>query len=259
VIHGDCIVHKKFLRKALENFKNNPEVGVICASTYLPIETWKEYNYYDKVAHYRDTVEFKNSRKMVADSKIVFALRSGGKSTIFRRSLLEEIGNFNAKKYRTAGEDGDLTYRIAETKWKILMINYPTFHLHAINKTDLKAQFKKVIRLNEAKGVLFRTYGLKAMKTVTRGRYWNILSMTLLYFITIVGLILEIFINNFFIFLGFLGLFGIIVIELFVYTIKMGIIIPGWKVITLPFIKFVKNILGIYGFWKGFIINRQTT
>ncbi|MHA1251714.1 MAG: glycosyltransferase [Candidatus Helarchaeota archaeon] len=257
IIHGDCIPHEGFLKNALKAFDEYPDVGVICAHANLPFEIWENYNFYDKVFHLKEMIRYNEDLKTKKFFKDPKGLCGGMKTAIFRRTVLYEIDLFNSEKFRAAGEDGDTVYKIRKTKWKILKIDYPSKHLHAINKTSIKSQFKKIIRLNEAKGTLLRTYKRIALDNAIKNRYWNPITITIFYLLILIAFIFDIFINIWIFTLFKWTLFLVFILELLFYTFKTAKHIPNWRVITLPFIKFIKNICIAYGFWKGFISNKQ--
>ncbi|MHA1253033.1 MAG: glycosyltransferase [Candidatus Helarchaeota archaeon] len=195
IIHGDCIPNKNFLKNAINLFEENKDIGVVCAQADLPIEVWQKYNFYDKVFHFKETIEYNKNRKMKKIFMETRGLCRGMKTAIFRREVLDEIGPFNSNKFRAAGEDGDIEYKIRKIKWKVIKINFPSKHLHAINTTNVKSQFKKIMRLNEAKGTLLRMYGLIAFDNVIKNRYWNPITITIFYLSIIISFIIAVLPN----------------------------------------------------------------
>jgi len=258
IIHGDCIPHNEFLKTAMEFFKKCNDVGVVCAQADLPLEIWKNYSFYDKIFHIRETLEY-NKKRIMHNSFIIETkgLCGGMKTVIFRRLVFDDIGPFNSEKFRAAGEDEDTGYKLKKTKWKIIKINCPSKHLHAINKTNVKLQLKKIIRLNEAKATLLRIHGKIAFHNIMRNKYWNPLTITIFYLTLIFLFLFSLFVPSLLLNLFKWCLFSLFLIELLIYPIRMAKIEVNWKLGTLPFIKFTKNICIIYGFWKGFILSKQ--
>lgn len=147
-LHQDILLEKDALEKLIEPFADEKVV----ASTHIvshPLSIWNKYNFCQKVFF----------------SRLAGKYFSGidGKFDAFRKSALEKVGLFDAVHFRTAGEDGDIVWklkkigRIAETEAKIV-------HLHKIDPNfSWKDIVRKQAQYSEAQGTL-----------LARGRIRNI-------------------------------------------------------------------------------------
>jgi len=98
---------------------------------------------------------------------------------------------------------------------------------------------KKALPLAEASGVIFRRHFF------LNNKYKNALTYTIIY--------LFAFIPNLF---QTLFLF-ILVLILLVYMLRVFKYIKDVRIIFIPFYKLIKDIISLFGFWKGFITGKQ--
>ncbi|MFA6285617.1 MAG: glycosyltransferase family 2 protein [Parcubacteria group bacterium] len=139
-LHQDILLEKEALEKLVKPFVDEKVV----ASTHVvahPMEVWSKYNFWQKC---------------------FFARLAGkdfsgidGKFDCFRKSALEKAGLFDEVHFKTAGEDGDMVYKlkkigkVADTEAKII-------HLHKIDsRFNWKDIVQKQKQYSEAQGVLF--------------------------------------------------------------------------------------------------------
>jgi|SRR3989344_252746 len=141
-----------------------------------------------------------------------------GKGGAYRKSTMKKIGLFDEKNFRTAGEDFD-TYMKIRNLGKIAYPDATIIHMHP---TSFKDRLRKNRQYANGYGALVRIYGADM-------HHWYI------------GIINA---------LPILGIFSVIAS----YPFKKGL---G---LFLPFClaSIINHPYYIYGFWKGFIMKRQT-
>jgi len=143
-----------------------------------------------------------------------------GRPSLFNKKLLFKMGLYDDKTFRIAGEDTDLIWKIKEHDYKVINANTEILHLHGFYNLSFKKQLlKKALPLAEASGV--------------------ILYLTLLIpYINIISSIL-------------------IILLISAYTFKVAKYVKDKRIIIVPLFKFLKDIITIIGFWKGFITRKQ--
>ncbi len=140
------------------------------------------------------------------------------KGCAYRRSAMLKTGLFNEKDFRTAGEDFDMWLKLR----KLGKIEYPDAKVIHYHSYSWKKRMKKELQLSNAFGALVRIYGTEMP------RWWS----------------------------GAIKAIPIIGWPLFL----MGIEVKKLKMLALlaiPLYLWV-NLVYFYGFWKGFLMGRQT-
>lgn len=146
-LHQDVVLENEALEKIVVPFEDD---RVMAASHIVahPLEIWKKYNFWQKCFFAR--LAGKNFQGI------------DGKFDCFRKSALLKVGLFDEVHFRTAGEDGDMVFkmkkigRIADTKARII-------HLHKVDPNfNWRDIIKKQAQYSEAQGAL-----------LARGRIWN--------------------------------------------------------------------------------------
>lgn len=166
-LHQDIILGKDALEKLTEPFDDEKVV----AATHIvvhPMEVWNKYNFWQKC---------------------FFARLAGkdfsgidGKFDCFRRSALEKVGLFDEKHFRSAGEDGDIVFKLKKIG-KIYQTKAKIVHLHKIDPSfSWKDIVRKQAQYSEAQGTL-----------LSRGRIGNIYALAKSFFreILLLGLIIP--------------------------------------------------------------------
>lgn len=138
-LHQDIVLENDSLRKLVAPFCDDQ---VVAASHIVahPLDVWNRYNFWQKC---------------------FFARLAGkdfsgidGKFDCFRKSALEKVGLFDEIHFRTAGEDGDIVYKL-EKIGKISETGAKIVHIH---KNDPCFSWKDIIRkqmqYSEAQGAL---------------------------------------------------------------------------------------------------------
>ncbi len=229
IIWCDCIlVGENWLNEMVKTYNEN-EKCFIGSKLILPKQYWNEFSFYDKVVLAKDyEISLKNKQKE-------------GRPTLFDKKILFEIGLYDDKIFRIAGEDTDLRWKLQNKGYKLVTANISMLHLDGFKKSTFKKQLlNKALPLAEASGVNFAKYGLKSFSS----RYWNPISSTILYL---------------FLFVPYFNIIALIIILFLIisYTLKVFKYNKDKRIIFIPFFKLFKDILTIIGFWKGFVTRRQ--
>lgn len=229
IIWCDCILkNEEWLNEMVKAYNSNKKCFV-GSKLIIPEESWKEFSFYDKVILTKD-YEISLNKK-----------QKEGRPTLFSKKSLFEVGLYDNKTFRISGEDTDLRWKLQRISYKLITAPVDILHLHGFYRLSFKKQLlNKALPLAEATGVNFRRYGMKSLSS----RYWNPLTSTILYLFLIIP-----YIN--------IASFIIITALALFYAIKVFRHSRDIRIIFVPFFKISKDILTIFGFWKGFITKRQ--
>lgn len=224
-LHQDIVLEKDSLEKLIEPFRNEK----VAASTHVvshPMEIWNKYNFWQKCFF---------SRLAGKDFSGI-----DGKFDAFRKDTLEKIGLFDEENFKTAGEDGDMVYklkkagRIAETDAKIV-------HLHKIDPNfSWKDIVRKQAQYSEAQGAL-----------LARGRIRDLSSFGKIFFREILLLAL---------FVPYLRIFSLALIIIYSFLYTKLVFKKEWRdkrVLILPFFNMFLLFVSLIFSLKGFIYGKQ--
>lgn len=224
-IHQDILLEKDALEKLAAPFEDTRVV----ASTHIvshPLEIWNKYNFWQKCFFAR--LAGKNFSGI------------DGKFDAFRKNALEKIGLFDEKHFHTAGEDGDIAWklrkigRIAETNAKIV-------HLHKIDPDfSWRDIVKKQAQYSEAQGAL-----------LARGRILNLLQLAKSFFREALLLALLV---------PFLRILSACLMLVYSFLYTRLVFLKEYKdkrVIILPFLNIFLLFVSLVFSLKGFIYGKQ--
>ncbi len=228
IIWCDCVLKNNRWLHDIIVHSNGKNIAAITSKLIIPEEYWKKFSFWDRIVltkDYNDSLEGRGTLR----------------PTVFNKKILMNIGLYNEKEFRVAGEDTDLKWRIIERGYKIVNSKTEILHLHGFYNLSLRKQlFNKALPLAEAAGVNFAKHGIKSLPN----RYWNHITSTFLYLTLFVPILNKI------------SLILIIALILF-YTLNVFKFTKDFKIIYVPFFKLIKDIISIIGFWKGFITGKQ--
>lgn len=229
IIWCDCILeNEKWLDEMIKTYNSN-EKCFVGSKLIIPEEYWDKFSFYDKVILTKD-YEISLNKK-----------QKEGRPALFSKRSLFEVGLYDNKTFRIAGEDTDLTQKLQKKGYKWITAPVNILHLHGFYKLSFKKQLlNKALPLAEATGVNFKKYGVKSLSNI----YWNPITSTILYLSLIIP-----YIN--------IASFIIIIALALFYAIKVFKYSKDIKIIFVPFFKIAKDIITIIGFWKGFVTKKQ--
>ncbi|MEK6825989.1 MAG: glycosyltransferase family 2 protein [Nanoarchaeota archaeon] len=154
---------------------------------------------------------------MMREKGVIVSLLDG-KGGAFRKKVMEQIGLFDEKTFRTAGEDFDTYVKIK----RLGKIAYPQARILHLHPTAFVKRLRKDYQYSNGYGALVSIYG----KEMPRW-YVGVFKAT-----------------------PVLGVFAFAA----TYPFKKGISLYLPYLCTI----FFSHIFYVYGFWKGFLMKRQT-
>jgi GT2 family glycosyltransferase len=227
IMQGDIYLKgSDSINKIIQPLKN-PKIVATNPKYYLPRSIWNRYPFWQKVLFAR-----------LVDKK---SDHFSNKFDAIRKSTLKNIGLFDNKHYRTAGECQDLKLRLLK-KGEIVKVDLEVIHNHPIQKTaTLKYFFQKEAQLAEAYGTNTRRHGLES---------GNLRDIVLLIARPVIALgVLIPFINLLFA--------PIAVLYSFAYAIPVWRLKDKRKFIT-PAVNFLSLYIYSIFYLRGFILSKQT-
>lgn len=142
-----------------------------------------------------------------------------GKGGAYRKNVLKSVGYFDEKNFKTGGEDFDMYMKIREKG----IIAYPRAEILHYHPTTYIKRLKKTYQYSNGGGAIFRIYGLKMYK-------W------------------------YFFFIKALPIFGLVAtIFSFPFNKKETRLFPIYFLGSFP-----DHLYYLFGFWKGFLMGKQT-
>lgn len=220
---------KQWLNKMVDAINSSKDIGMVGTNVILPRNLWNKYKFWDRVV--LSPVFDKESKGDIKK----------GKPVMYKKEVFDKLGLYD-KSYKM-GADTDMRLKILKAGYKIITPKTQLLHYHGYyGLTPYQQIFKKSLPLTEASGVIFRRYGFLDKKYWS---LWNPLIATSLY----LGLLIP--------YVNYLSLIGIIGMSGY-YTYLVSKYNKDIKLIFVPFFKIFKDIISLFGFWKGFITNKQT-
>ncbi|MDI6777751.1 MAG: glycosyltransferase family 2 protein [Patescibacteria group bacterium] len=224
-LHQDILLEKEALEKLVEPFVDEKVV----ASTHVvahPMEIWKKYNFWQKC---------------------FFARLAGkdfsgidGKFDCFRKSALERVGLFDEINFKTAGEDGDVVFKLKKIG-KVVDTKARIIHLH---KIDPKFSWKDIVhkqkQYSEAQGALLARSRIRNAYSLGRSFFREILLISLI--------------------IPYLRIPTVILILLYSFYYTELVYLEEYKdkrIVVLPFLNIFLLFVSLVYSLKGFIYGKQ--
>lgn len=226
ILHQDVLLKQNALEKLLEPFSKDTEIVATFHVVDHPYDIWEKYNFWQKVYF----------------SRLVGRKCYGldGKFDCFRKDALIKVGLFDEFSFRSAGEDGDIIYKLNKIG-KIIKTEATIIHLH---KVDQKFNYKDIIykqrQYSEAQGVLLR-----------KGRINSCIGFVKAFFREM--MLIMLFIP----FINLLALFFILFYSFFYTKIIYIKLFKDPRCIILPFFNILLLFISFFYSCKGFISGKQ--
>jgi glycosyltransferase involved in cell wall biosynthesis len=235
-LHADCeLVGRNWLSKIIEPFKDAKVAGV--TGNPIPYPD-KKLSLFDKVNLY-----FVGAYASTKSEKITNRDLFNNKCDAYRKKYLEEVGFFN-EKFKTSGEDIDLTCKLRKRGYKLLI--HPKcrirIHLSSHQNTFVKSLKKRIVY-----GKVIPYLILNHFPELIRNKTW--VMRTVPYISYFILLVMSPFNYWFLFFVFFLNL-----LLSFKVSKILGINAFLLAVLLIPIYTIIWNIGIIYGI---FIINRD--
>ena len=230
IILCDYILDSKdWLSKMVKAINLSDNIGMVGTDVVLPKELWDQYKFWDRVV-----------LSPVFDKEFKGDIKKG-KPVMYKKEVFDRLGLYD-ESYKM-GADTDMRLKILNAGYKISNPKTRLLHYHGYyGLTPMQQIFKKSLPLTEAAGVIFRRYNFLGHKYWS---YWNPLTATTIY----IGLFIP--------YLNYLSLIAIIVVSGY-YTYLVSKYNKDIRLVFVPFFKILKDVVSLFGFWKGFITNKQT-
>ncbi len=227
-LHQDVILKKNSLRKLVRPFLDSKDNKVVASYHVVnhPWRIWKRYNFWGKVYF----------------ARLVGKEFSGldGKFDCFRKKALLEVGLFDEKTFRTAGEDGDMVFRLKRIG-KVVPSEAEIVHLHNIDSNfGLKDIIYKQAQYSEVQGVLLRKGRLLTLKELLKSFFREILVLML--------------------FFPFINILGVILIIVYSFQYSKIIYLREYRdprCLLVPFLNIFLLLVSFFYSFKGFIYEKQ--
>lgn len=225
MLHQDIVLEKKALEKLVEPFADEKTV----ASTHVvlhPMEIWSKYNFWQKC---------------------FFARLAGkdfsgidGKFDCFRKSVLEKVGLFDEVHFKSAGEDGDMVWKIQRIG-KITYTKAKIIHLHKIDpRFSWKDIIQKQKQYSEAQGALFARGRIHEIHSFLRSFFREALLIALL--------------------VPYLRILSVFLIAIYSFLYTKPVFSKDYKnprILILPFFNIYLLFVSFFYSLRGFVYGKQ--
>lgn len=227
------LMHQDIVLTAPDSFARilkpfeNPNVVTSYPVLLHPYEVWKDYSFWQQCLFSR-----------FVGKKIPMLT---GKFDCFSSGFLKEVGYFDNKTYRTAGEDSDLKIKIRRKHREAVDSGVEVIHLQYAEKDfGLKKFIKKEAQLAEAQGVVLRKYGVHDIKGVSLSFFRQIL---------LAGLLVP-----------YIRWFFVVLILIYLITYTKLVYLKEYKnprIALVPFVNLYLLFVALFTSARGFIRGRQ--
>ena len=165
-LQADVIITKGSLLKLISPLFQKNNIVATTHTEKTSKDVWQSYNYWQKVFF---------SRQAETEQKGI-----NGRFDAFKTSALKKIGLFDHKTYRTAGEDGDIVYKLNKIG-KVKYTNAKIIHIHSRSPSfSPKDIYYKHAQYSQTYGVWLRKGIINTPKKIIFTHFREILLISLL-------------------------------------------------------------------------------
>lgn len=233
-VHADCVPRDDNWLKDMSSCLTE-ETAVVACRHVISEDKFEKFNLTQKLL----SIGVREKEAHIP-SQCIEANGFDGKGDLYSKEAMEEIGGFGSERFFRAGEDGHIRIKLVNKGWEFKRAPTFIYHNHGSNQESIKDFFRKKLEYSEAFGANRRIHGRDKPMGL-----WNEATKTVLYLSLLVP------------YLNILAL-ALIFVKLGFQTFKNKEKDLGHKLIYVPFILFVGDLLSIGGFWKGYLTGRQT-
>jgi glycosyltransferase involved in cell wall biosynthesis len=227
-LQSDCVIlSKKGVEILVAPFLDDTNIVASCSLQTTPWKVWRKYNFWQKCLFSRHVGRVLSGRN--------------GRFCCYSVAAMKKIGFFNTKAYRTAGEDGDVFYKLKESG-TIVDVDLVVDHLHSMSdnftlKTYIYKENQLAVAVGAAMANNFSRTGIMSWGTA------------LIRPILILGL-----------FIPWIQWVSLTLIVLFVFNFTKEVFLYNFRdirVIGLPFVNIYLIFSFTYYFIRGAVTKRQ--
>jgi len=140
-LHSDCLPKgKKWLHNLVQPLKEEEEVVATVSRVHLPESVWESIDVFAKGMALRE----RGTITPLMDDK----------ACAFKKSVLNKLGGFDSKHFRTGGEDYDIAIKLKK-QGKIV---YPDSEVDHFHPTNLFDRLEKLYQISDGWGALVRVH-----------------------------------------------------------------------------------------------------
>jgi len=224
-IHQDVILSPDALEKLVKPFADKNIVAAGHQVIY-PYSAWKKYTFWQKCYF----------------ARFVGKITSGinGQFDGFRKTALQKVGMFDEKRFRSAGEDGDIVYKLSKLG-KIAQTEAQIQHLqNSSSYFGPKDIIRKQKQHSEAQGVLLALGRVKGLSNIVEVFFREILLLSL--------------------FIPYLNIASLLIIIIYSFVYSRPLYLNEYKnprIFILPFLNIYLLFASFIYSTRGFIYGKQ--
>lgn len=224
-IHQDVILAPDALSKLVEPFDDESVVAAGHKVIY-PRSAWKKYTFWQK-CYFARFVE-----------KITSGIN--GQFDCFRKKALQEVGLFDEEKFRSAGEDGDMVYKLSKLG-KIVQTEARLEHLqNASPDFGPRDIVRKQKQHSEAQGALLALGRIRGFTNIYKVFFREIMILSL--------------------FIPYINIISVIAVVFYSFAYSAPVYLNEYKnprIILLPFLNIYLLFASFVNSSKGYIYGKQ--
>ena len=134
---------RTWFKHSVDKLYSDKKIGEVCAAAENDDRFWKKYPFLLKLFSFR-----------------LMLKRSSGIGVSYKKEVFRNVGLFDTKTFKFAGDDGDLQYRMRKKGYTIEYIDDTILHCHCGENDKLSKILKKEYHYGMGHGARKRKYGI---------------------------------------------------------------------------------------------------